>query len=212
MEITEVKISLTPHLGALKAFASISIGDEFIVHDLRILETEDQKLFVAMPVKKIKDSRFGDSYKDIAHPLKPETRSLIEKAVLAKYNQAVKKESSIPIVKNLQPEDFLLVYCMTPDEKTGEDLSRHLLSLKLIACANLFPPGRSFYEWEGQLQNSSECALICKTKKSLYRKMAEELVKKHPYDCPGLCAVPLSQAHPPFLKWMDKECSFKNSS
>jgi len=103
-------------------------------------------------------------------------------------------------------EDFLLVYCMIPDEEAGERLSRHLLSLKLIACANLFPQGKSFYEWEGKFQNSSEQALICKTKKSLYKKMSEELIKHHPYECPGLCAFPFSQAHQPFLKWIDEQC------
>ncbi len=119
------------------------------------------------------------------------------------------KKASLRLVsdQSLKAKDFLLVYCMVPDEKTGEELSRHLLSLKLIACANLFPPGKSFYEWEGKLQNSSERALICKTKKSLYKKMSEELIKRHPYECPGLCALPFSQAHPPFLKWIDGQCS-----
>lgn len=96
---------------------------------------------------------------------------------------------------------------MVPDEKTGESLAHHLLSLKLIACANLFPPGKSFYEWEGKFQRSSEQALICKTTKSSYKKMAEELIKNHPYDCPGLCAIPFSEAHPPFLKWIEEQSS-----
>ena len=103
-------------------------------------------------------------------------------------------------------EDFLLVYCMVPDEKTGEELARYLLSSKLIACANLFSPGKSFYEWKGKFQNNCELALICKTKKSLYKKMSEELIKHHPYECPGLCAFPFSQAHQPFLKWIDEQC------
>ena len=105
----------------------------------------------------------------------------------------------------LKTEDFLLVYCMVPDEKTGEHLSRHLLSLKLIACANLFPKGKSFYRWKGEFQKSEEQALICKTKKSLYKKMSEELTKKHPYECPGLCAIDFSHAHHPFLEWIDGE-------
>ena len=107
----------------------------------------------------------------------------------------------------MKAEDFLLVYCMVPDKQIGESLSRHLLSLKLIACANLFSQGKSFYEWKGQFQKSQELALIFKTKKSLYKKMSEELIKKHPYECPGLCALPLSHAHKPFLKWIDEQCS-----
>ena len=53
---------------------------------------------------------------------------------------------------SLKAEDFLLIYCIVPDEKTGESLSRHLLSLKLIACANLFPQGKSFYNWKGSFK------------------------------------------------------------
>ena len=101
--------------------------------------------------------------------------------------------------------DYLLVYCMVPDKQTGEEISRHLLSLKLIACANLFPVGQSFYHWKGSFQKSDELALICKTKKSLYEKMSVELIKKHPYECPGLCAVSFTHAHRGFLKWMDEQ-------
>lgn len=102
--------------------------------------------------------------------------------------------------------DFLLIYCTVPDEKTGEHLSRHLLSKKLIACANLFPPGKSFYEWKGEFQNSSEQVLICKTKKSLYPKLEEEIKKEHPYECPCIIALSISKAHAPFLKWIDEQC------
>ena len=105
--------------------------------------------------------------------------------------------------------DFLIVYCMVPDERTGEAIARHLLSLRLIACANLFPPGKSFYEWKGKFQKSEERALICKTTKSLYKKMAKELVTKHPYECPGLCAWPLSHAHRGFLQWIEGQCAQK---
>ena len=103
-------------------------------------------------------------------------------------------------------EDHLLIYCMVPDEKTGEKLARHLLSLNLIACANLFPKGKSFYSWKGKFQKSEESALICKTTKSLYKKLEKEILQNHPYECPGLCALSLSQAHPPFLKWIKEQC------
>ena len=93
MKITEVKISLMPNQDPLKAFASIIFDDSFVVHDLRIIKTKG-KVFVAMPSKKIKDgNRIGDSYRDIAHPIKPEMRALIEKAVLQEYDKVVKSMS-----------------------------------------------------------------------------------------------------------------------
>lgn len=89
MEITEVKINLMPGQDPLKAFASITFDNCFVVHDLRIIKTQG-KIFVAMPSKKIKSgNKLGDSYKDIAHPIKKEMRSLIEKAVLSEYERAV---------------------------------------------------------------------------------------------------------------------------
>ena len=92
MEITEVKINLMPDQDPLKAFASITFDNCFVVHDLRVIKTKG-KTFVAMPSKKIRDGNRPDSYRDIAHPIKPETRSLIEKAVLEKYDQVVKSMS-----------------------------------------------------------------------------------------------------------------------
>ena len=92
MEITEVKISLMPNQDPLKAFASITFDNCFVVHDLRVIKTAG-KTFVAMPSKKIKDGNRGDLHKDIAHPIKRETRELIEKAVLSKYEQTVQSMS-----------------------------------------------------------------------------------------------------------------------
>ena len=109
--------------------------------------------------------------------------------------------------QKLDPKNFLLIYCTVPDEQIGEKISRHLLSKKLIACANLFPQGQSFYEWKGEFQNSSEVVLICKTKSSLYELVEKEIKKKHPYECPCITALSLSKAYGPFLKWIDEQCS-----
>ena len=89
MKITEVKINLTPDQLPLLAFSSITIDNCFVVHDLRIISANG-KIFVAMPSKKIKDgNRDKPKYKDIAHPINPETRDAIHKAVMDKYKQVV---------------------------------------------------------------------------------------------------------------------------
>lgn len=84
MKITEVKINLVRNQNPLKAFASITIDDCFAVHDLRIIRTEN-KIFVAMPSKRIPDRSQAQEYRDIAHPIKKETRDEIERLVLEKY-------------------------------------------------------------------------------------------------------------------------------
>ncbi len=91
MKITEIKISLMSRQDPLKAFASITIDDCFVVHDLRIIKTED-KLFVAMPSKKIKSGNSDrDVYKDIAHPINKSTRDEIENAVIEEYQNTLKE-------------------------------------------------------------------------------------------------------------------------
>ena len=81
MRITDVKIR---KLGEdlLKAVASITIEDCFVVHDIKIISTE-KGLIVSMPNKKGSDGK----YRDIAHPINKKARKLIEKAVIRQFEQ-----------------------------------------------------------------------------------------------------------------------------
>ena len=81
MQITDVRIRPMENSGKMKAVASVTFDDEFVVHDIKIVEG-DNGLFIAMPSKKI-----GEEYKDIAHPLNLETRTKISNAIFDKYNQ-----------------------------------------------------------------------------------------------------------------------------
>lgn len=78
-----------PKREPLKAFASITIDDCFVVHDLRIIKTD--RIFVAMPSKKIKLEDGNVSHKDIAHPINQSTREEIEQAVLKEYQNIIKE-------------------------------------------------------------------------------------------------------------------------
>lgn len=83
MDVTEVKVfPVSKDDERLKAFATITFDDCFIVRDLKIIDGNDG-LFVAMPSKKRKDGQ----YKDIAHPLNNNMREVIESAVLNEYKE-----------------------------------------------------------------------------------------------------------------------------
>lgn len=83
MQITEVKV-FPVNEERLKAYVTLTFDDCFVVRDLKVIKGNDG-LFVAMPSKKRKDGQF----KDIAHPLNQETRSMIEKAVFDEYEKTV---------------------------------------------------------------------------------------------------------------------------
>lgn len=82
MEITDIRIRILEGDGKMKAIASITIDDEMVVHDIKIVDGE-KGLFIAMPSKKTADGE----YRDIAHPIKTETRNRIQTMILDKYRQ-----------------------------------------------------------------------------------------------------------------------------
>ena len=83
MNISEVRVRLVKKdEGKLKAVASVTIDDCFVVHDVKILEGTDD-FFIAMPSKKTPDGE----YKDIVHPLNTETREMLKKAVLDEFEK-----------------------------------------------------------------------------------------------------------------------------
>ena len=83
MDITDIQIKKVEGEGKLKAYASITFDDLFVVHNLRIVEG-NSGIFVGMPSRKTRSGEF----KDIAHPIKSEFRKLIEEAVLAAFNNS----------------------------------------------------------------------------------------------------------------------------
>ena len=80
MQITDIRIRKTERDGKLKAVASITIDDEFVVHDIKIIDG-DKGMFIAMPSRKTTDGE----YKDIAHPIKSSTREEMQRLILDKY-------------------------------------------------------------------------------------------------------------------------------
>ena len=83
MEITNIKIKKFATDSKMKAIASITFDDCFAIHDVKVIENND-KIFVAMPNKRLKDGTF----KDVAHPINFEARQNIESKVIEAYNDA----------------------------------------------------------------------------------------------------------------------------
>jgi stage V sporulation protein G len=91
VNITEVRVRRVATGGKLKAFASITIDDVFVVHDLKVIEGQ-KGLFVAMPSRKTGNGEF----KDIAHPIATEARSMIQDKIIGEYNRMLEEEGESP--------------------------------------------------------------------------------------------------------------------
>ena len=96
MQITDVRIRKVEKEGKMKAVVSITIDDEFVVHDIKVIEGE-KGLFIAMPSKKALDGE----YRDIAHPINSGTRERIQSTILARYQQALEEEPEPLVVDEM---------------------------------------------------------------------------------------------------------------
>ena len=85
MKITDIRIRIgrqTENIERLKAYADITFDESFVVHGLKIIDGQNG-LFVAMPSRRMPNGEF----KDIAHPITPELRSLLTKEILEAYEK-----------------------------------------------------------------------------------------------------------------------------
>lgn len=97
MNITDVRIRKITNEGKMKAVVSVTFDEEFVVHDIKIIDGQNG-LFIAMPSRKVGE---GD-FRDIAHPLKSETRNKIKDAIFAEYEKLLEEHDSNEIVGEVE--------------------------------------------------------------------------------------------------------------
>ena len=90
MRITDVRVRKVTKEGKMKAVVSITIDDEFVVHDIKVIEGE-KGMFIAMPSRKASDGE----YRDIAHPINSETRERIQSLILKKFEEVMTQEDVV---------------------------------------------------------------------------------------------------------------------
>lgn len=91
MQITDVRIRKITSEGKMKAIVSVTFDNEFVVHDIKVIEGQNG-LFIAMPSRKTPDGEF----KDIAHPINTATREKIQTSILEEYEKVKNEEETKP--------------------------------------------------------------------------------------------------------------------
>lgn len=88
MRITDVRVRRITQSGKMKAVVSITLDNEFVVHDIKVIDGE-KGLFIAMPSRKSADGE----YRDIAHPINADMRKLVEDTILQMYRECLEQEN-----------------------------------------------------------------------------------------------------------------------
>ena len=90
MQITDVRVRRIDKEGKMKAVVSITLDNEFVIHDIKVIEGE-KGLFIAMPSRMAADGE----YRDIAHPINTDTREKMQSSILAAFEEAMKEDLNV---------------------------------------------------------------------------------------------------------------------
>lgn len=101
------------------------------------------------------------------------------------------------------PEAILIyVTCASSDE--ARRIARAIVEQRLAACANIIPGMESWYQWQGRLEHSSECVLICKSVPRAQSALMTAIQQLHSYSVPCIIVVPIIGGLPSYVTWIDE--------
>ncbi|MCY4382011.1 MAG: divalent-cation tolerance protein CutA [Nitrospinae bacterium] len=102
---------------------------------------------------------------------------------------------------------FRIVLSTAGSEEEGTLLAKSLVERKLCACVNMVPKIRSFYRWEGAVQDDAEVLLIIKTTQEKLQALTDLLAEIHSYDVPEVLAIEVDQGSASYLEWLAESCA-----
>ena len=104
------------------------------------------------------------------------------------------------------PEKILLALSTFPDAEIARQISNHLVSERLAACANILPSVESIYRWKEKIESGNETLVFFKLSEDRQSAFQDKLRSLHPYDVPEIIFVPVATGLPEYLQWVAKNC------
>jgi periplasmic divalent cation tolerance protein len=105
-------------------------------------------------------------------------------------------------------DKFVVVFVTAPSLEAGEYIAKGLLEQRLIACANLMTPIKSFYTWQGEIKADEEVLMILKTRADLFQsELIPAIQAIHPYEVPEIIALPIVMGANSYLDWITEVTS-----
>ncbi len=105
----------------------------------------------------------------------------------------------------MNASEALVILCTAPNAEVGATLARGLVDARLAACVNLIDGVRSFYRWQGKVEDDGEVQLVIKTRASRLGAVKDWIATHHPYDEPEVLALPVSGGSEGYLAWIGEE-------
>lgn len=101
--------------------------------------------------------------------------------------------------------DKVVVFVTSKDAAESEKIAHALVEKRLAACVNILPQIRSFYRWEGKIQDDPEYLMVIKTSRELFSAVRAEVERLHSYHVPEVICLPIVEGSSNYLTWLG-EC------
>lgn len=98
-----------------------------------------------------------------------------------------------------------LVYVTTANAEEAYAIGRRLVEEGLAACVNVLPQIKSFYQWEGAVQEDTEVVFLAKTRRDAVPAIVDLVTGMHSYSVPAITAFPIIDGFDKYLQWIDDE-------
>ncbi len=98
--------------------------------------------------------------------------------------------------------EYIIVLVTIANKSEAERIVQHLLTERLIACANIIGPVTSFFHWSGKDERAKEYLALMKSRSDLFDKLAEAVKKLHSYEVPEILALPVTAGSETYLDWL----------
>lgn len=103
--------------------------------------------------------------------------------------------------------DYRFVYMICSTAEEARLIGRALVQEHIAACVNILGDIESIYEWQGELCEECEVAMIAKTTATRMPALIVRVKELHSYDCPCIIGLPIGEGHQPYLDWLSESCS-----
>lgn len=100
---------------------------------------------------------------------------------------------------------FTMIYITTSGQEESSRIGRRLVEERLAACVNIIPSIKSFYHWEGSLEEDEESVLLVKTTSELTQQIIKRVRELHSYDNPCIISIPITGGSRDYLEWLNNE-------
>lgn len=103
-----------------------------------------------------------------------------------------------------------MIYITTSSEDESSTIGEKLVSERLVGCANIISEIKSFYWWQGNLENDQESILLVKSLVSKVDDIIKRVKELHSYENPAIIALPIINGSKDYLTWLKEEIETEN--